>query len=67
MEGKKIAGFIALILSLLISTPMWLFMLYEILKAVSPDRLVWAIYWTYVPIQILIVIVSAISGILSDD
>jgi len=67
MEGKKIAGVFAMIFSLLLSTPMWLFMLYEILKAIQPDRLVWTIYWAYVPVQILIVIISAISGVLSED
>lgn len=38
------------ILSLFVTLPIWFFLLYTILTAIHPDRLVWFLFWIYVPI-----------------
>jgi hypothetical protein len=35
--------------------PIWYFLLYTILSAIHPDRLVWFLYWVYVPLQFFMV------------
>ena len=37
----------------IISISMWMFLLHEILSILAVDRLVWFIYWTYVPVSLL--------------
>lgn len=48
------------LLTLFIALPIWLFLLYSILSAVHPDRLVWFLYWVYVPVQIIIGIIQGV-------
>ncbi len=43
---------ISLIITLCIVMPMWYFLLYSILKAIEVDRLVWFIFWVYIPVSI---------------
>ena len=49
----KISEIIAAILTIFVTTPIWLFLLYSILKMLQPDRLVWFLYWIYVPLSII--------------
>lgn len=56
----KISELIGGLLSLFIGLPIWLFLLYSILKAIQPDRLVWFLFWIYVPVQIIIGILTGI-------
>jgi hypothetical protein len=46
------------IITLLITTPIWFYILYCILSAIHVDRLVWFLYIIYIPF-------SVIAGVLS--
>ena len=59
MKGLKIAsGLIAL----LIAAPIWYYLVYTILSAIHPDRLVWFLFWIYVPMGIIASIFQVIIG-----
>ena len=49
-EVKAIAG----ILALLVTMPIWFFLLYRVLDAVNASELMWFLYWIYVPATILV-------------
>jgi len=51
---------ISLILGLLITTPIWYYLIYVLLKSADVDRLVWFLYIVYVPISILNTIIAKI-------
>lgn len=44
---------IAVICSLLVSMPIWYFLLYTILDSIQADRLTWFLFWVYVPVSLL--------------
>jgi hypothetical protein len=52
---------ISLILNLLITMPIWYFLLYTLLKNAGVDRLVWFLYWIYVPVGIVSIIIAKIA------
>ena len=58
MTSKKI---ITTLLSLFVSLPIWYFLLYTILSKLQVDRLVWFLYWIYIPVGILIHIIGSIA------
>lgn len=58
MKKTKIVG---VLLGLLGSLPIFLYLLYWILSQLNPDRLVWFLYWTYVPIAIIVSILIKVS------
>lgn len=62
-KGLKTFG---AILGLFLVMPMWFFMLHEILKAINADRLLWFIYWTYIPVSLIIKIALEIADNSSD-
>jgi hypothetical protein len=44
MKGlKNLIG----VLGLCVTTPIWLFLVYTMLCAIHPDRLVWFLFWIY--------------------
>jgi|WetSurMetagenome_2_1015567.scaffolds.fasta_scaffold217631_3 hypothetical protein len=51
MISKK--TIIAIIISLFIECPIWLYLLYWILNQLHPDRLIWFLYIIYIPSIIL--------------
>jgi len=51
------------ILSVVIIMPIWYFLLYTILIAIQPDRLVWFLFWIYVPLGIIVnILIKFIEG-----
>ena len=56
--------FISAILVLLVTVPIWFYLLYKILIAVNATDLMWFLYWAYVPIAF---IASAIAKIAESD
>ena len=53
---KLISG----ILALVITFPIWFYLLYSILKLVNATELMMFLFWVYVPVQILILIIAKI-------
>lgn len=41
-----------------ITIPIWYFILYTILSALHVDRLVWFLYWIYIPFGVFVSIVE---------
>jgi hypothetical protein len=54
---KAIRVIIGLI-GVFIRIPIWYFLLYTLLKAVLVDRLVWFLFWIYVPLGIFLELVE---------
>lgn len=52
---------ISAILTLLITLPIWYYLLFVLLKNANVDRLVWFLYWIYVPIGFINIIVAKIA------
>ena len=48
------------ILTLVITMPIWFYLLYNILKLVNATELMMFLFWVYVPVQILILIIAKI-------
>lgn len=42
------------ITALLITLPIWFFLLYRILQAVNASELMWFLYWIYVPASVVV-------------
>lgn len=49
------------ILTVFVHLPVWWFLIYSILKAINPDRLVWFLFYTYVPLGFLLAIIGVIT------
>jgi len=49
---------IVLILSVFITLPIWLYLLYKILVLVNATELMWFLYWIYFPVAFLAHIVT---------
>jgi len=59
MKGLKIfTGIVGLCITL----PIWFYLIYSILCATHPDRLVWFLFWVYVPLTFLVSIIQVIIG-----
>jgi Na+/proline symporter len=53
---------VAIILGLLVELPIWFYLLYWFISHSNPDRLVWFLFWIYVPTLIITTILSKIIG-----
>jgi len=43
----------SILVTVCIQMPIWFFILYSILKKTNQDRLVWFLFWAYLPITML--------------
>jgi hypothetical protein len=66
MIGKTKAGCLAAILQICISQPIWYYLLYQILVRVQASDLMFFLFWAYVPVGVLIAIVSVVMSIQKD-
>lgn len=58
VSANRVAG----TMSLFIVMPIWYFLMYTILKNIPVDRLVWFLFWAYVPISWLTIFIAKIIG-----
>jgi hypothetical protein len=42
------------VLSVLVTLPIWFYLLYVILTAVNANELAWFLYWVYVPATVIV-------------
>ena len=49
----KAAKVISAILTLLITVPIWVYLIYQIMVRVQASELMWFLFWIYVPAHIL--------------
>jgi hypothetical protein len=52
---------VAAILGLFITMPIWFFLLYRILEAIIASELTWFLYWVYVPVGIIVGVLSKVA------
>jgi len=52
---------VAAILGLFITMPIWFFLLYRILEAINASELTWFLYWVYVPVGIIVGVLSKVA------
>lgn len=51
---------LSIILGLLVEMPIWIYLIYWILSQLNPDRLIWFLFWIYVPVLVLTGILTKI-------
>ncbi len=59
---KVVTGLVVIFIQM----PIWWFLVYSILKAINPDRLVWFMFYAYVPIGLFTSILSVTVDKLTD-
>ena len=52
---------IGAILGLFVSLPIWFFLMYRVLEAVNATELMWFLYWIYLPVTILVSVITKIA------
>lgn len=48
------------LVSIFITLPIWYFLMYTLLKAVHVDRLVWFLFWVYIPFSLFTSVVNTL-------
>ena len=51
---------VAILTALLVELPIWLYLVYWILSQLNPDRLIWFLFWMYIPAIIITSILGKI-------
>ena len=64
MKGLKI--FVGL-MGLCVTLPIWLFLVYTMLCAIHPDRLVWFLFWTYLVVHVLTSVFVGVAGAVNNS
>lgn len=49
----KVAKAVFAVFYLLITTPIWYYLMYEVLKRVDASELMWFLFWIYFPLGII--------------
>ena len=63
----KAAKIIVAILAVCVSSPIWYVLVYHLLASVETDRLLWFLFWIYVPLGILLSIVRSVLEVCKDE
>ena len=67
MKKKSTGGCLVAILQFLVITPMWMYLLYQILTRVNATDLMWFVYWAYVPMMFVAIVMGAFVQAFSED
>lgn len=68
LTKKQGVALVTGLLYILLSGPMWFWILYQILLRVNASELMWFIYWAYVPVSLVVGILGMIvTHIFGDD
>lgn len=67
MNAKQKVGCAFAILRILVTQPIWYYLLYKILQAVEATDLMWFLFWVYLPVGIVLLIVEAIMSSVFDE
>jgi hypothetical protein len=60
MDKKTKAVVIGLLLALFIELPIWFYLLHWAISQLHPDRLIWFLFYIYVPVCIVTTILSKV-------
>lgn len=50
MNIQQKVGCVFAVISLLVTTPIWYYLLYSILKLVNASETMWVLFWIYIPV-----------------
>lgn len=64
MKGLK---FFVGLMGLCVTLPIWLFLVYTMLCAIHPDRLVWFFFWTYLVVHVLTSVLVGVAGAVNNS
>ncbi len=62
MKKGKVVG---VVVGCCVTIPIWLVLLYHILVAIDADRMLWLLYWVYIPVGVFSSLLTQIYS--SDD
>ncbi len=48
----------AVILGVFVILPIWFYLLYAVLKRVDASELMWFLYWIYLPVNVLVTVLT---------
>ena len=57
MRGMAI---ISALLAICVVTPIWFYLLFQILSAIDASELTWFLFWAYMPVAIFVQVVAKI-------
>jgi hypothetical protein len=60
MTMRKGLRLVNALITLMLSFPIWFFLWYSLMKATNQDRLVWFLFWCYVPLNFFLGLLSVI-------
>lgn len=63
MKAMKI---ISGLLTVFITVPIWYYILYSILTALHVDRLIWFLFWIYIPVGVFTSTLSVIANSIAE-
>lgn len=58
---KIVAALAGVLLTIFVVMPIWFFLLYRILQAVNAGELMWFLYWVYLPVTLLVAVLTRIT------
>jgi hypothetical protein len=58
---KKALTIMGALIALLVTVPIWYYLVYSILKAINADRLLWFLFWIYMPAGIFASIIEKVA------
>jgi hypothetical protein len=58
MDKKAWLGCSLALIALLVTQPIWYYLLYQVLVRVEASDLMWFLYWVYVPVSILASVIA---------
>jgi hypothetical protein len=67
MKLSQVFTLSGILLSAIILTPLWLWLLYMILDHIGATTTMWVVYWIYVPVAFVIGILSKLLLKMADD
>jgi hypothetical protein len=70
MSDAKAAGAVAIAggcLTAMVTIPLWLFLLYQILVRVNATTAMWVAFWVYVPFHMLVGVLTTVYRALRGD
>lgn len=64
---KNVTGCLFVILKLFTTDAMWLWLLHSILTRIEASTIEWYVFWTYVPVSVLIGVSCSMFRVLTED
>ena len=58
MKLSEKVGCLLGVLAIFITTPIWYYLLYEILVYIHASQLMWFLFWVYLPVSIFVAVVA---------